>query len=246
MESVWGDIRNKSLGKEVRTEDIGATLVIDGEKYTFMHDFWGMGDTYNEENSDEWTCFAFNKMPDGSKQISGDTDEAGVFGIDKYDIGDWDYDIYVLKDYFEYTDEELAQRAIDDCQLYNADYFVQSILEKYVKDVFKNHMSEYAYFWIYELRDSVMDNNMVISLYTPTEGSAEMDAFETEFPDREIEEAHIYLYPDFDGWYEGLEKELMEAYEKEGGWVKSEKYEPDYDSGLPGKSRGIAFVKFKD
>jgi hypothetical protein len=88
-----------------------------------------------------------------------------------------------------------------------------------------------------------MRNDMVISYCEGTDYS-EIDAIEDEFD--EIYDARLFLYPSIEGWYEGLEKELTEAYEKE-GWVKSKTYEPDWNNGgIPGGTLGLCFVKLTD
>ena len=242
-ESIWSDIQDRSMGKTVREEDIALTLVIDGEKYTFLTDFWDLGDEYNDENSDKWRCFAFNKPKDGTKTIRGNGEDTGVFGYDKWDIGEDEYDIYVLKDYIDYSKEELVENAMDSYYLENSDYIVQGILRKYVTDVFENHMSDYAKFWIYELMNSDVDKNMVIAYCEGTDYS-EINAIKDEFDN--IYDARMFLYPAIEGWYEGLEKELTEAYEK-AGWVKSKSYEPDWNnSDIPGGVMGLCFVKLTD
>ena len=242
-ESIWSDIQDRSMGKTVREEDIALTLVIDGEKYTFLTDFWDLGDEYNDENSDKWRCFAFNKPKDGTKTIRGNGEDTGVFGYDKWDIGEDEYDIYVLKDYIDYSKEELVENAMDSYYLENSDYIVQGILRKYVTDVFENHMSDYAKFWIYELMNSDVDKNMVIAYCEGTDYS-EINAIKDEFDN--IYDARMFLYSAIEGWYEGLEKELTEAYEK-AGWVKSKSYEPDWNnSDIPGGVMGLCFVKLTD
>ena len=251
MESVWGDMQDRGTGELEKTEDtahIVASVVIDGVKYRFKDDFMGMGDEYTEDNREDWRAFAFNKMPNGSTIISGDTDAAGAFGVDNWDIGYDDYDVYVLKDYMNMTSDELAQRAIDyfwdDCgQMYRVGD-VHNIIEKYIKDVFVNHMSDYARFWITEVsKRDIIDERFVINLCDDID-IAEMDVVKEEFEGREIEYAHIYLYPTLDGWQESFEKELMEEYEKE-GWTKSETFDVDYDV-VPGKTTSLCFVQFED
>ncbi len=243
-ESIWSDIQDRSTGDSIRKEDIALKLVIDGVEYTFSRDFMGMGDEYNESTGGNWTAFAFNKMPNGSHHITGDTDAAGSFGSDKWEIGDpGDYDVYVSKDYIDYPKEELIKAAIDSYDLDEADYIVKDILKKYVVDVFENHMSDYAQFSIFELWGSDMRNDMVISYCEGTDYS-EIDAIADEFD--EIYDARMFLYPSIEGWYEGLEKELTEAYEKD-GWVKSKTYEPDWNNGgIPGGTLGLCFVKLTD
>ena len=243
-ESIWSDMQDRSAGETVRKEDIALTLTIDGEKYTFSSDFMGMGDTYTEENDENWTIFAFKKMSNGSHHITGDTDSIGSFGCDIYDIEEpYNYDVYVLKDYIDYSKEELVENAIKSYDLDNSDYIVQDILRKYVTDVFENHMSDYAKFWLYELAYTDMNKNMVISYCEGTDYN-EIDAIADEFD--KIYDARMFLYPAIEGWYEGLEKELTEAYEKN-GWVKSKSYEPDWNNGdIPGDTMGLCFVKIND
>ena len=243
-ESIWSDIQDRSAGETIRKEDIALKLVIDGVDYTFSRDFMGMGDEYNESTGGDWTAFAFNKMPDGSHHITGDTDAAGSFGSSEWEIGERDdFDVYVLKDYIDYSKEELVENAMDSYDLANADYIVQDILRKYVVDIFENHMSDYAQFCIFELWGSDMRNDMVISYCEGTDYS-EIDAIADEFD--EIYDARLFLYPTIEGWYEGLEKELTEAYVKD-GWVKSKTYEPDWNNGgIPGSTLGLCFVKLTD
>ena len=104
-------------------------------------------------------------------------------------------------------------------------------------------MSDYAKFWIYELMNSDVDKNMVIAYCEGTDYS-EINAIKDEFDN--IYDARMFLYPAIEGWYEGLEKELTEAYEK-AGWVKSKSYEPDWNnSDIPGGVIGLCFVKLTD
>ena len=242
-ESIWSDIQDRSAGDTVREEEVGKYITIDGVKWVLSKDFWDLGDEYNDENSDEWRCFAFNKPKDGTKIIRGNGEDTGVFGYDKWDIGEDEYDVYVLKGYIDYSKEELVENAMDSYYLENSDYIVQGILKKYVTDVFENHMSDYAKFWIYELMNTDVDKNMVIAYCEGTDYS-EIDAIADEFDN--IYDARMFLYPEIEGWYEGLEKELTEAYEK-AGWVKSKSYEPDWNnSDIPGGVMGLCFVKLTD
>ena len=50
MESVWGDMRRRSDGQDIRKEDgkIVQKITIDGVEYKFTDKFWGMGDAYVE------------------------------------------------------------------------------------------------------------------------------------------------------------------------------------------------------
>ncbi len=242
-ESIWSDIQDRSAGDTIREEEVGKYITIDGVKWVLSKDFWDLGDEYNDENSDEWRCFAFNKPKDGTKIIRGNGEDTGVFGYDKWDIGEDEYDVYVLKGYIDYSKEELVENAMDSYYLDNSDYIVQGILRKYVTDVFENHMSDYAKFWIYELMNTDVDKNMVIAYCEGTDYS-EIDAIADEFDN--IYDARMFLYPEIEGWYEGLEKELTEAYEK-AGWVKSKSYEPDWNnSDIPGGVMGLCFVKLTD
>ena len=242
-ESIWSDMQDRSTGNIVRKEEVGKYITIDGVKWVLSKDFWDLGDEYNDENSDEWRCFAFNKPKDGTKIIRGNGEDTGVFGYDKWDIGEDEYDVYVLKGYIDYSKEELVENAMDSYYLDNSDYIVQGILKKYVTDVFENYMSDYAKFWIYELMNTDVDKNMVIAYCEGTDYS-EIDAIADEFDN--IYDARMFLYPEIEGWYEGLEKELTEAYEK-AGWVKSKSYEPDWNnSDIPGGVMGLCFVKLTD
>ena len=242
-ESIWSDIQDRSSGDTIREEEVGKYITIDGVKWVLSKDFWDLGDEYNDENSDEWRCFAFNKPKDGTKIIRGNGEDTGVFGYDKWDIGEDEYDVYVLKGYIDYSKEELVENAMDSYYLDNSDYIVQGILKKYVTDVFENYMSDYAKFWIYELMNTDVDKNMVIAYCEGTDYS-EIDAIADEFDN--IYDARMFLYPEIEGWYEGLEKELTEAYEK-AGWVKSKSYEPDWNnSDIPGGVMGLCFVKLTD
>ena len=250
-ESLWADVQSQAAGDAIKQEvlaNIAAKAVIDGEQYYFMNDFMSMGDEYINGNGEKWTAFAFNKMPDGSKFISGDTDAAGAFGKDKWDIGYDEYDVYALKDYLNMSSDQLAKRSINwfwkDCgQIYMVGD-IQNIIEKYIKDVFVNHMSDYAAFWINEVSNTdLIDERFVISVCEGTD-YGEMEVVKDEFEDRHILTAHLYLYPKLNGWTENLEKELIDEYEKE-GWVKSETFEVDYDV-VPDKTSGLCFVKFDD
>jgi hypothetical protein len=244
-ESIWSDIQDRSTGDSIRKEDIALKLVIDGVEYTFSRDFMGMGDEYNESTGGNWTAFAFNKMPNGSHHITGDTDAAGSFSSDKWELGDpGDYDVYVLKNYIDYSKEELIEAAIDSYDLDKADHIVKDILKKYVVDVFENHMSDYAQFCIFELWGSDMKNDMVISYCEGTDYS-EIDEIVDEFEGQKIYDARMFLYPTIDNWYENLTKELIDVYTKE-GWVKSETYGPDWDNGIPGGTMGLCFVKLTE
>lgn len=244
-ESAWGDMRKRSSGNTLRQEDIGKIIEIDGVKYTFTKDFWGMGDIYNEENSDEWTCFAFNKMPDGGTTISGDTEIAGAFGEDKWDIGEYPYDVYVLRDYFEKTKQELVQDTIDNGNINDIGISqIENILIDYVKELYEKHMSDYAYYWIYEQHNSDWSDDAVLYVWTVVDDV--IDNVIDEFKDYSIKEAHQIIFPmlNHTDWDNRLEASLTFAYEKL-GYKKSEEYQLDpYSS--PGSTKGICFVLLGD
>ena len=93
-ESIWSDMQDRSAGEIVRKEDEGKYITIDGIKWVLSKDFWDLGDEYNDENSDEWRCFAFNKPKDGTNIVKGNGEDTGVFGYDRWDIGEDEYDIF--------------------------------------------------------------------------------------------------------------------------------------------------------
>ena len=240
-ESTWGGMLDRGSGETERKENIGAELEIDGVKYTFTKDFWEMGDRYKDENECDWTCFAFNKMPDGSKTISGDTEVAGAFASDKNDFNDYKYDIYVLKDYFEKTKEELVQISIDnggDINDMNLDV-IKKILIDYTEEIFEKHMSDYAYYYIYNLQNTDWSYNLM-NVYTTTDDFD--DIIIDEFEDNIIKEAHFISFPILKNtnWSPRLEAVLKFAYEKL-GYKMSNEYELDpFDS--PSGTRCICFV----
>lgn len=243
-ESVWADIHRRSNGIQSRKEDEGKNIVIDGQKYILSKEFWDLGDEYNLENSEEWICFAFNKPTDNSKMIRGNGEDTGTFGYDKWDIGDDEYDVYVLRKYLDSSAEELTDKSIDEFGLDYTPDFVRSILRKYVYEVYTSHMSDYAYFWIYELDRSDMSNDMVIGFYDGTDLS-ELESVREEFEGKTILEANTYLIPMLEGWYEHLEIELTDAYEDE-GWALSKTCELDPYGGYPNNTICLCFVKLGD
>ena len=245
-ESHWSEMNRRSQGIKLRKEDSGIRIKIDGTVYYITDEFMAMGDEYYAEYGMEWTSFAFNKMPDGSNIIRGNTDEAGIFGRGEDDDMESGYDVYVLKDYMNLTKEELAKNAFLNLNLDYADSFIQDILKKYIDEVFESHMSDYAMFRVLDLEHTDIDDSMVI-LYTAGLDYGELDnSVNDEFEDYQLEDARMFLYPSLSGWYENLERDLIRAYENE-GWVKSETFEPDMnDSSIPAGTRGLCFVKFDD
>jgi hypothetical protein len=236
-------MNRRSQGIKLRKEDSGIKIKIDGTVYYITDEFMEMGNKYYDETGVEWTAFAFNKMPDGSNIIRGNTDEAGIFGADKYDFDDT-YDVYVLGDYMRLTKQDLVDRAFSDLYLNDADIFIQDILKKYISEIFESHMSDYAKFWTNHLIGSDIDQSMVI-LYNEGTEYGELENVKDEF-EEEFTDARMFLYPDIEGWTENLEKDLIEAYENE-GWVQSKVFEPDWISGVaPGGTRGLCFVIFED
>ncbi len=253
-ESIWGDIRRRGLGDDVKQEDKGITLVIDGVKYQLMKDFWGLGDVYEEENSDPWRCFAFNRPKNNPTIIWGDTEIAGVFGCDKWDIGEDEYDVYVLRDYIDkdrddYIDELIKNGRFE--QMYSSELEIQDILVKYTKKIFEdNHMSEFAKYTIYDLIGTDYDVGGAIlyeddGTWYDDDGNPTIPPCELEDVDYDtVQDIHIITYPMLDNWYEDLRKELIDTYTKL-GWVHLKEFELDYENN-PSGTEGVAFIKFKD
>lgn len=253
-ESVWADIHKRSNGSSVRQENIGKVIVIDDVKYTLLNDFWGLGDVYEEENSDHWRCFAFNRPENSPTIIWGDTEIAGVFGCDKWDIGDDEYDVYVLRDYIDTDRDDYINEMIKNGHFENMDSSVleiQDILVKYTKKIFEdNHMSDFAKYTIYEMIGQDWDFGGAIhyeedGTYYDENGNPTIPPCELEDVDyNTVQNIHIITYPMLDNWYEDLRKELIDTYTKL-GWTHLKKYELDYDYN-PSNTEGVAFVKFKD
>ena len=248
-ESLWTDIQSRSAGDDVRKEDIGKIIEIDGVKYTLMRDFWELGNEFNDENSDEWRCFAFNKPKDGTKVIYGNGEDVGTFGYDKWDIGETEYDVYVIDDLIHYTtSDKFIEYIVNDCHCFdNLEKEIYDILVKYLRKVFEdNHMSEFAHYIIYEHWGSTRDGGCETPIETyvdlhPTELPVEEVGF--EYNKEDIESIHYLDYAMLDNWYEDLKNELISTYQKL-GYVWLEDYELDpFES--PGNTEGLCFVKFK-
>lgn len=252
-ESVWGDIRKRSNGDEVKQEDKGITLVIDGVKYQLLKDFWELGTVYEEENSDPWRCFAFNRPTSGTV-IMGDGEDVGVFGIDKWDIGEDEYDVYVLREYIDkdrddYIDELIENGRFE--QMYSTELEIQDILVKYTKKIFEdNHMSDFAKFTIYDMIGQDWDFGGAIlyeedGTWYDEDGNPTIPPCELKDVDYDtVQDIHIITYPMLDNWYEDLRKELIDTYTKL-GWVHLKEFELDYENN-PSGAEAVAFIKFKD
>ena len=249
-ESIWSDIQDRSMGKTVRKEDEGKYITIDGVKWVLSKDFWDLGDEYNDENSDEWRCFAFNKPKDGTNIVRGNGEDTGVFGYDKWDIGEDEYDVYVIDDFINYTTaDKFIDYIVNDCHCFNnLEKEIYDILVKYVRKVFDDkHMSEFAYYIIYEHWGSDRDGGCE----TPI--SAYVDHYSTELPveevdfeynNKDIESIHYLDYVMLDNWYEDLRSELISTYQELGYiWLKDYELDP-FNS--PGNTEGLCFVKIKN
>ena len=251
LESVWSEMEDRGTGDVLKKEDgvVVQELTIDGVHYKFTDRFMGMGDTYEEEEEKEWTGFAFNKMPNGSNVITGDTDAAGVFGSNYIDFGDVnDYDVYVLRDYIDNKKENLIQLSLDavyeDCPEH---YYVEGLhetIEKYVRDIYENHMSDYAQYKLVCTTDNEdwMNAHFVMKLYQDTD-MGELEVVKEEF-DKPLLTTHNYLFPNIDGWTGNLIAELDQIYANE-GWTKSKTFTVD-DSIVPKLSTGVCYVLFDD
>ena len=249
-ESIWSDMQDRSAGDVVRKEDEGKYITIDGVKWVLSKDFWDLGDEYNDENSDEWRCFAFNKPKDGTNIVRGNGEDTGVFGYDRLDIGEDEYDVYVIDDFINYTTaDKFIDYIVNDCHCFNnLEKEIYDILVKYLRKVFDDkHMSEFAYYIIYEHWGSDRDGGCE----TPI--SAYVDHYSTELPveevdfeynNKDIESIHYLDYVMLDNWYEDLRSELISTYQKLGYiWLKDYELDP-FNS--PGKTEGLCFVKIKN
>ena len=249
-ESIWSDMQDRSAGDVVRKEDEGKYITIDGIKWVLSKDFWDLGDEYNDENSDEWRCFAFNKPKDGTNIVRGNGEDTGVFGYDKWDIGEDEYDVYVIDDFINYTTaDKFINYIVNRYHCFDdLEKEIYDILVKYVRKVFDDkHMSEFAYYIIYEHWGSDRDGGCE----TPI--SAYVDHYSTELPVEEvdfeynkedIESIHYLDYVMLDNWYKDLRSELISTYQKLGYiWLKD--YELDL-SESPGNTDGLCFAKIKN
>ena len=242
QESIWSDIQDRNSGEIVKKEDYGKDIVIDGEKYYLSKEFWTLGEEYEEENSDEWLFFAFNKPEDGSNKIIGNTDDIGVFGLNGYDTDAAEYDVYVLRDYLEHTKEELIENIMEEGQFNLIVYpEVKNICKDYITKLYESHMSDYANYWVNQVSTSDWGSDST-GLHIEMDTDFIPEYVEDEFENNKIEMAHIFCFPLLDNWFEGFEQDLIKAYEKL-GWVKSEEYDIDPFDGSPGNMTALCFVQ---
>jgi len=250
-ESIWGAMLDRSVGDTIRKEDgkIVQKLEIDGVLYKFTNIFWEMGDEFNEENSDEWTCFAFNKPENGSSLITGYGEQYGAFGTDDGDISEKEYDVYVIKDFFDRDKflETLLENG-GDLKEFHGPREIADILWNYTKKIIDdNHMSEYAHHRIFDITHS--DVNETFAIY-PVTNKDYLDIPEDEnFTTDDITDGHVISFPllgdENNPWAESLERELIEAYQKL-GWEQVESYEIDPWGAWPSYETALMFVKFKE
>ena len=249
-ESIWSDMQDRSAGDVVRKEDVGKYITIDGVKWVLSKDFWDLGDEYNDENSDEWRCFAFNKPKDGTNMVRGNGEDTGVFGYDRWDIGEDKYDVYVIDDFINYTTaDKFIDYIVNRCHCFDdLEKEIYDILVKYVRKVFDDkHMSEFANYIIYEHWGSDRDSGCETPISTYVDNySAVLPVEEVDFEynDKDIESIHYLNYVMLDNWYEDLRSELISKYQ-ELGYIWLNNYELDpFDS--PGNTEGLCFVKIKN
>jgi hypothetical protein len=234
-----------------RKEDgeIVQRLEIDGVLYKFTDIFWNMGNEFNEENSDEWTCFAFDKPKNGSSLVTGYGEEFGAFGIDDNDISEKDYDVYVIKDYF--NKDKFLKTLLEnggDLKEFHGPREIADILWNYTKKILDdNHMSEYAHHRIFDIANS--DVNETFGIYAVTNKDY-MDIPEYEnFTKDDITDGHVISFPllgdENNPWSEILKRELIETYQKL-GWKWVDSYELDPWGGWAHYEDSLMFVKFKE
>ena len=250
-ESIWGGVLDRGVGDDVRREEgkIVQQLEIDGVLYKFTDKFWVMGDEFNEENSDEWTCFAFDKPKNGSSIISEYGEEFGAFGLDDSDISEKEYDVYVIKDYFDRDKflETLLENG-GDLKEFHGPREITDILWNYTKKILDdNHMSEYAHHRIFDIANS--DVNETFGIYAVT-NKEYLDIPEDEnFTKDDITDGHVISFPilgdENNPWAETLTRELIESYQKL-GWKQVESYELDPWGGWAHYEDALMFVKFKE
>ena len=248
-ESIWSDMQDRSTGDVVRKEEEGKYITIDGVKWVLSKDFWDLGDEYNDENSDEWRCFAFNKPKDGTNIVRGNGEDTGVFGYDRWDIGEDEYDVYVIDDFINYTTaDKFIDHIVKDCHSFDdVEKEIYDILVKYLRKVFDDkHMSEFAYYIIYEHWGSDRDSGCETPISTYVNYSTELPVEEVDFEynKEDIESIHYLDYVMLDNWYEDLRSELISAYQELGYiWLKDYELDP-FNS--PGNTEGLCFVKIKN
>ncbi len=251
-ESIWSDLQDRSSGETIRKEDgkIVLKLDIDNVTYRFTDLFMSMGKDYEEENSEKWSCFAFNKPDNGSTLIHGNTEYVGAFGESSYDVMDSPknkgiYDVYVLREFTEKSKEELIEDMLNEAHINDIPHKpIQDIIRKYVTRIFdEGHMSEYAYYTLFDVDDSNFSKGTAIWYYR-NDDPTDVDVRD-EFEDYNIEYVDSFSFADWNWWYDDLEKELTEEYEKM-GYVKAESDGIDPDEGCPQNTSGLVFVKLGD
>ena len=256
MESIWSDLQRRSSGETIKKEDIGKIIEIDGVKYTLSKEFWALGDEYEEENSDKWRCFAFNKPKSGTL-VEGNGEDTGVFGEDKWDIGEdsgpgHTYDVYVLRDYIDkdrddYIDELIKNGTFEQVDSEFAE--IQDILVNYTKKIFEdNHMSEFAHYTIYEMLGENWDFygaiRFVDAKYIHCGKKPYRLPCDTEVKYDKLEDYHIILYPLIDNWADKLELEIITIYNNL-GWTQIEEFSVDpFDS--PCETGALCFAKLNN
>ena len=245
-ESLWADVQSQAAGEQVKEEDRPwVSFELDGNKYIFSKYAKELSDKFFEDNDDDgWNCFGFNKPSEGI--IVNEV----KFSYKNYDFDEDNYDVYVLRDFFDMSKKNrwIFRKDYIYDQIVKNGYIesmpipeIKEILLDFTRRIFdENRLSEYAAYQIFSLMSSDYGDNYAIyvsvdSDYTPDD---------TEFPEEYIEDEHSILYPTFDGWSDDLEKALIDAYEKL-GWTKSEEHQLDpYDS--PSYTESLVFVKLKE
>ena len=249
-ESIWSDMQRRAEGSDIRKEDVGISVTVDGVKYNLSRSFMELGEEFNNENSDEWKFIAFHLPENGRKTITGN--DIGVFGINHYDLEEFDdnmdYDVYILKQYTEYkSKEDLINKYIElGYYKMNSDEQnpIKDILIKYTRKVFdENHMSEFAEYQVKNVLAEYNNNDEIITLNIDTQGGSPVN-LPIDFEDKEIVEVHYIFFPNLtNNWSDGLYNELTKEYVKEGFlWLKD--YEPDFD--IPANTKALCFIKFKN
>ena len=190
------------------------------------------------------------KPKDGTNIVRGNGEDTGVFGYDRLDIGEDEYDVYVIDDFINYTTaDKFIDYIVNRYHCFDdLEKEIYDILVKYVRKVFDDkHMSEFAYYIIYEHWGSTRDGGCEtpIEAYVelhPTELPVEKVDF--EYNKEDIESIHYLDYVMLDNWYEDLRSELISTYQELGYiWLKDYELDP-FNS--PGNTEGLCFVKIKN
>ena len=244
-------MEDRGAEEVIKKEDgeIVKRITIDGVEYKFTDRFWGMGNTYVEENEQDWNCFGFKKNQNGSTVITGDTEEVGKFSDynDEFDERD-DYDVYYLKDYDDmekYINTLLKEGNVLN---FNGPEEVKQLLIDYTKRIFsENHMSEYAEHRIFDITSS--DVNEDYAIYPVSEIDYQDIPEQYQLEKDDIIAVNSMSFPELgdsdNPWYEALERDLIELYTNL-GWVQLEEYELDPYGSWPNGETALMFVKVKD